>query len=181
MPDTIKTGFPAYHSAMTRRHFFLIALIPFLIFGIWHYLSPTRQLKSCQRRLLEAISQKDAAACARLIHPDYTDQWNFTAADWPEILLDLRKLSPILEINLLNPTFHSANGVVETSLQIKSTGGPASEIIAARAVELKETSRFLWKRELWRPWSWRLVSVQNPALDLPAGYRPGRIGGDPPF
>jgi hypothetical protein len=166
---------------MTRRHFFLIALLPLLIFGLWHYLSPTRQLKSCQRRLLEAISQKDAAACARLIHPDYTDPWNFTAADWPDILLDLRKLSPILEINLLNPTFDGANGVVDTSLQVKSMGGPASEIIAARAVELKETSRFLWKREPWRPWSWRLVSVQNPALDIPAGYRPGRIGGDSPF
>jgi len=166
---------------MTRRHIFLIILLPLLFYTAWHYLSPTRQLKSCQRRLLEAISQKDAAACARLIHPDYTDRWNFTAADWPALLLDLRKLSPILEINLHDPAFDGTTGVVDTSLQVKSMGGPASEILEARAVELKETSRFLWKREPWRPWSWRLISLENPALDIPSSYRPGNFGNALPF
>ena len=166
---------------MTRRHYFLLALIPFFLLAAWHYLSPARQLKAAQQRLVEAISSKDAAACAKLIHPDYTDQWSFSAADWPGLLKDLRVLSPILEINLLNPVIDAPHGVVDTSLQVKSTGGPASGIIEARAVELKETTRFIWKRGGWQPWNWKLVSIQNPALEIPSDYRPGNLSAMPAF
>ena len=166
---------------MTRRHYFLLALVPVLLLAAWHFFSPARQLKAAQQRLIEAIASKDAAACARLIHPDYTDPWGFSAADWPGLLKDLRSLSPILEINLLDPLINAPAGVVDTSLQVKSTGGPASEIIAARAVELKETTRFIWKRSGWQPWGWQLVSIQNPALEIPADYRPGNLSALPGF
>ncbi len=159
---------------MTRRHFFLLALLPVLLLAAWHFLSPARQLRAAQSRLLTAISKKDAAACAKLVHPDYTDNWNFTAADWPALLADLRTLSPILEIIAVGPDYEADNGVVDTALQVKSVGGPASEFIQGQSAELKETTRFIWKRDAWRPWSWRLVSVQNPALEIPDDYRPGR-------
>ena len=164
---------------MTRRHFILIALIPLLLLTAWHFLSPTRQLKVAQNRLLEAISSKDAAAIAKLLHPDYTDPWGFSATDWPGILKDLRLLSPILDLKMIDPVLDAAHGVVDTSLQAKSAGGPAAELIADRAVELQEPTRFLWKRQPWQPWSWRLVSVQNPALEIPPGYQPGKLSGIP--
>ena len=166
---------------MIRLRYFLIALIPVILLAAWHFLSPTRQLKAAQQRLVEAISSKDARAIAKLIHPGYTDQWSFAAGDWPGLLKDLRALSPILEINLLNPVIDAPNGVVDTSLQVKSTGGPASEIIAARAIELKEITRFIWKRDGWQPWSWRLVNIQNPALEIPSDYRPGNLSAMPAF
>ena len=160
---------------MTRRHYFLLALVPVLFLTLWHYLSPARQLKAAQQKLMTAISQKDAPACSKLIHPDYTDQWNFKASDWPLILKDLRALSPILEVKLIDPVFDSAAGVVDTSLQIKSSGGPASGQIDGQGARLKEKTRFLWKRAPWSPWSWRLVSVQNPSFDSLSGYRPGTL------
>ena len=160
---------------MSRRLAFLIALVPLALFALWHFLSPTQQLQAAQRQLIQAIAQKDAAACAKLIHPDYADAWNFTAADWPAILQDLRTLSPLLEMKLRHPTFDAASGVVDTSLEVKSAGGPAASILAERAVELKETTRCLWKRQPWRPWSWQLLSVQNPALEIPPSYRPGSL------
>ena len=166
---------------MTRRHYFLLALLPVFLLTGWHFLSPPRQLAAAQRRLVEAISAKNTATIAQLVHPDYTDQWGFSADDWSGLLKDLRTLSPILEINLENPVIDAGNGVVDTSLQIKSTGGPASGIIAARAVELKETTRFIWKRDGWQPWSWRLVSIQNPALEIPSDYRPGTLSAAPGF
>lgn len=166
---------------MTRRHFFLIALIPLLVLAAWHYLSPTRQLKAAQLRFLEAVSQKDAEACGKLIHDDYTDQWGFAPADWPNILKDLRLLSPILELQAHNPVVDGANGVVDTSLLAKSAGGPAADYIAGKSVELKETTRFTWKREAWMPWSWRLVNIQNPALEIPSDYRPGKFAEMPAF
>ena len=166
---------------MTRRHFFLLALIPLLLFTSWHFLNPGAQLKSAQSRLLRALSQKDAAACSKLVHPDYTDQWNFTAKDWPGILQDLRTLSPILEITMVNPAIDSGSGVVDTSLRVQSNGSPAAGMIAERVTELQEMTRFIWKREAWRPWSWRLVSVQNPVLDIPSDYRPGNLTAMPSF
>ena len=166
---------------MTRIHYFLLALIPVVLLAAWHYLSPARQLKAAQQHFVEAISSKDANAIARLIHPDYTDQWGFSAADWPGLLKDLRTLSPILEVNLVNPVIDAPNGVVDTSLQVKSTGSPASELIEGRGVELKETTRFTWKRDNWQPWSWRLVNVQNPALQIPSDYRPGQLTALPAF
>ncbi len=166
---------------MTRFRYFLIALIPALLLISWHYFSPTRQLMAAQQRLVAAISAKDATAINNLVHPDYTDQWSFTAADWPGLLKDLRTISPILEVNLLNPVLDGATGVVDTSLQVKSTGGPASELIAGRAVALKETTRFIWKRFPWQPWSWRLVGVQNPSFEIPADYRPGHLTAMPTF
>ncbi len=170
---------PIFFIPMTRHRYFLIALIPVLLLLAWHYLSPARQLKSAQEHFIKAIAEKDADACAKLIHADYTDQWTFTPADWPGILKDLRVLSPILEIHLLNPVYDAANGVVDTGLQAKSGGGPAADMIAARAVELKEPTRFIWKRQPWQPWSWRLVSIQNPLLEIPSDYRPGKLSGMP--
>ena len=160
---------------MTRRHFFLIALVPVLCFTLWHFLSPARQLKAVQNRLLNAISQKDEAACSKLIHPGYTDQWNFSPSSWPLILKDLRALSPILEIKLIDPVFDSSAGVVDTSLQIKASGGPASSLIDGNGARLKEKTRFIWKREPWRPWSWRLLSMQNPDMEALSGYQPGTL------
>jgi hypothetical protein len=71
--------------------------------------------------------------------------------------------------------------VVDTSLRVQSNGGHASGMIAEKAMELQEMTRFLWKREAWRPWSWQLVSVQNPALDIPSDYRPGNLTAMPAF
>lgn len=161
---------------MTRRHYFLIALIPFLLLATVHYLSPSRQLKASQNQLLEAISNKDEAKLMKLVDPDYTDQWSFTAADWPAILKDLRMLSPVLEIVAVNPVPDVDNGVVDTALQAKSAGGPVADSIAAQGVALKEPTRFVWKRRSWTPWSWRLVSIQNPAVEIPSSYRPGKYG-----
>ena len=166
---------------MTRRHYFLLALVPVATLAAWHFLSPARQLKAAQQHLVEAISSKNSAAMAKLLHPDYTDQWGFSPADWPGILGDLRRLSPILEINLINPVVDASSGVVDTSLQVKSTGSPASELVEGRAVELKETTRFTWKRDGWQPWSWKLVNVQNPALEIPTDYRPGQLTALPAF
>lgn len=160
---------------MTRRHFFLLALVPLLLFTAWHYLSPTRQLRSSQNKLLTAIAEKDAATCAKLIHPDYTDAWSFTYGSWPAILMDLRAYTPILEISAVDPIIDASNGVVDTALLIQSGPGPAAEFIAARAVEFKSTTRFIWKRQSWTPWSWRLMSIQNPEVEIPSSYTPDRV------
>ncbi len=166
---------------MTRRHILLIAFIPLLLFAAWHYLSPARQLRSAQKQLLTAISEKDAKACMKLIHPDYSDQWTFTASDWPAILQDLRTLSPILEITAVDPRYETDQGVVDTGLKAIAGGGPGSDTIESRAVRAKEPTRFLWKRQPWRPWSWQLVSIQNPDIDIPSDYRPGRFSSVPSF
>lgn len=166
---------------MTRRHILLIAFLPLLLFAAWHYLSPARQLRTAQSRLLTAISEKDAPACQRLIHPDYTDQWNFTAADWPAILQDLRTLSPILEITAVDPHYETDNGVVDTGLKALAGGGPAAGQIESLTVKAKQPTRFIWKRKAWRPWSWQLVSIQNPEFEIPSDYRPGQFSSLPAF
>lgn len=160
---------------MSRRHFFLLALIPLLLFSAWHYLSPAKQLRAHQQRLIESIGSKDEPALTKLLHPDYTDQWGFSPTDWPAILKDLRALSPILEIVMVNPDYNADAGVVDTALQAKSTGGPAAEYIQDQSVGLKEPTRFTWKRTSWLPWSWKLVNIQNPSISIPSSYRPGKF------
>lgn len=164
---------------MSRRTYFLLALLPALIYAGFFLLSPSRQLTSAQNRFLAAVSSKNAADVDKLLDPNYSDQWGFRPADWPGLLQDLRTLAPVLEITTHEPHADPANGVVETQLIVKAQG-PAAERLQSEAGLLKNT-RFLWKRAPWRPWSWKLIGIQNPDLEIPSGYRPGNVASMPGF
>jgi hypothetical protein len=45
--------------------------------------------------------------------------------------------------------------------------------------QLDQPFSFHWKKEGWWPWTWRLVNITNPALELPDGYRPGMFSETP--
>ncbi|MDB6133325.1 MAG: hypothetical protein JWM59_1568 [Verrucomicrobiales bacterium] len=158
---------------MSRRTFILLALLPALIYVAFHFLSPSRQLAASQNRLLSAIASKNAETVGKLLDPNYSDQWGFQSKDWPGILQDLRTLAPVLEITAREPHIDADNGVVETLLTVKGQG-PAAESMQTQAATLKNT-RFIWKRASWTPWSWRLTGIQNPDIEIPSGYTPGRI------
>lgn len=158
---------------MNRSRILLLIFVPVLLALAWHYLHPGRQLRAAQTRFLEAVSAKDSDAVGKLVSENYSDSWGFTASDWPALLKDLRSLVPVLQIEMLSPSYDSSNGLVEAELSTRSSLGPAAEVIQMEVDRLKTPTRFLWKRSSWHPWSWRLVSIQNPEIEVPSGYRPG--------
>ena len=158
---------------MTRRKYFLLALVPSLLYAAFHFLSPTRQLLSSQERFLAAVSSKNAEAVSGMLDPDYSDQWGFQPADWPGLLQDLRVVSPVLDIKTDEPVGDAGTGVVETALRVLSEG-PAASRLGIPAIKTKPT-RFIWRRSSWMPWSWRLLSIQNPEIEIPPDYQPGRL------
>lgn len=164
---------------MSRRTFILLALVPALLYAAFHFLSPSRQLVTSQNQFLSAVAAKDAAVVEKLLDPAYSDQWGFQPKDWPAILQDLRTLAPVLDIKAREPHFDAENGVVETMLTITGQG-PVAERMQQQTATLKNT-RFIWKRSSWLPWSWRLLSIQNPDLEAPSGYTPGRFADGPGF
>lgn len=164
---------------MSRRTYFLLALLPALLYMGFYFLSPAKQLIAAQNRLLAAISSKNAESVHKLLDSHYSDQWGFQPSDWPGLLQDLRTLAPVLEITVRDPLADAENGVVDTLLVVKAQG-PAAERLQSEAALLKNT-RFIWKRASWLPWSWRLTGIQNPDLEIPSGYRPGNLSALPGF
>jgi hypothetical protein len=56
---------------------------------------------------------------------------------------------------------------------------PVGEMMLSMTRQLDQPFSFHWKKEGWWPWTWRLVNITNPALELPDGYRPGMFSETP--
>ena len=52
---------------------------------------------------------------------------------------------------------------------------PIGELILSQGDKLKVPFTFVWRREGWGAWNWKLVAVKQPDLDIPSDYEPGQL------
>lgn len=142
---------------------FLLAL------GLWlglPFLSPSRGVERAWDQVLEAISENDPEELGRLLGADYSDGFGFDRAE-------AIRVAGLIRAQFLTCTFRrersevvmdpsKKSAVTRAKMRLVGTGSPIAQgAIQASAVSESLTS-FRWRRNSWRPWDWRLVSIENP-------------------
>lgn len=159
--------------ALSRRIW--IAAISTLVIGIWLALrwQPDTQLERRWEGFLDAFETRRWSAVNAYLSPEYHDSWGHTrqqlGRDATYALTDFRTL----EVRATEPVMKRSGrqARIEAVIRIVGDGGPRAEQARLAVNRVFIPTTFAWERRPWRPWDWRLVSIENAEVDLPAAYR----------
>ena len=133
---------------------------------------------SRHEELMSRISAKKFKKCSPYFSDTYLDQWNF---DRDDILLSIRDIGGqffILNITMEEFTISTEGDTARSSsiLRLSGSGSGGAQLVVGEANRVNTPFVFHWRKEDWRPSSWRIHRVENEGLPDFRGYRPGDFG-----
>ena len=128
--------------------------------------------------LISHFSDKKFKKCAPYFSDTYLDQWSFNKDD---IMLSIRDIGGqflILHITMEDFTVSTGDQAATSSavLRLRGSGSAGAQIVVGEANRVKTPFVFHWRKESWRPSSWRIHRIENEGLPDFRGYRPGDFG-----
>lgn len=160
-----------------RRRLFWIgiftAAVALLAWVAWEF-SPDRQIRKCFQRLLQSAENRNWDKVRSLMASDYRDQWGFDREGTVEAGRQVLGHFFVLGIDPGKPDIQRKDNeaTILAPLRLSGKGTGLAEAAMERVNSLQEPFRFAWRRETWHPWSWKLVSVEQPGLQFDASQIP---------
>jgi hypothetical protein len=152
------------------RNGFYAGLVIAAIWGVYlvRLWQPQRQVELHNVHLLERIERKDWKAVGEFIGAGYQDRWGHDRALLLERLREVFRVLPNARIEAGNVSVRSGDGrgYWTAKITVKSTGDFA-DYVERQVNSLDAPFEFEWQRGATWPWDWKLVSVKNPALEIP--------------
>ena len=146
----------------------LTALVAAWCFWLWQ---PERQVRLHQRHLLDAAQDRKWQKLNALLDD------GFRTPNGHDKTLALQQLGEVLQpffaLQIVDSETKTAldgrTGSVRTVLRINGTGLPLAEAVKTGVNQSHEPFEFIWKRNSWKPWDWRLVHTAHPLIGLAGG------------
>ncbi len=136
-----------------------IALGIGLLLSSW---SAENQVNKNMQTLFRLAGNKDWKRVERMVSDSYRDQWG---QNKPQAMASCREFGQFFLTLEITGTGHTEaggdSGNWRGKLNFSGRGTGVGELIFSRAGELTEDFVFLWRKENWKPWSWKLVSVSQ--------------------
>ena len=154
---------------MNFRNGFFAGLLAALIVGIYlaRLWQPERQVALHATHLLSQIENKDWPAVTNLIADDYQDRWGHDRALLLERLREVFRAMPNARIAAADPAVHAERGKGHWVAKVTIAGaGEFAAVIEERVNALPAPFEMEWRRRSAKPWDWKLVRVDNPALEI---------------
>ena len=136
------------------------------------------QLEHRQAELLRAIEQRSHKAYADLISTGYADDWRFNEQKITRTMDDVASQFLTLKIQAANPQWNKADGEAQWSADLSLSGQavtPIGELMLGGEARPKSPFVFVWRKEGWGAWTWKLVAIKNSSLEMPESYEPGQL------
>jgi hypothetical protein len=130
---------------------------------------PERQVRLHTAHLLSQIEKRNWKAAAEFIGNDYQDRWGDDRAILLERLREVFRFLPNTRIEANDARVRTETGKGLWTARITVTGGTGEfvSVIQTRVNSLSAPFEFEWRRQSSKPWDWKLISVRNPALEIP--------------
>ena len=136
--------------------------------------------KGAQRaheKFLARVADRRWSKVRSMISVEYSDRWGFDREKVTRALQDVGGQFFIdLQIDWQTDSIVAGDEIftITGRMEIDGRGGPAAELILRQGrVYLSETFIFHWRREGLLPWKWKLLKMEHPTIEVPAGYQPG--------
>jgi hypothetical protein len=154
---------------LPSRRVLLVALGALLLLALLlglPWLSPERGVRRAWDKVVSAIEQNDRAELAVYLGEDYKDGFGLDRGGALQLVGTIRGQFALCVIRREQPELvmdvdkHAA--LTRALIRLDGHGSP----IATAAIQSSKASQtpteFRWRRVSWKPWDWRLVSVDNP-------------------
>ncbi len=134
----------------------------------FYALAPDRQLDRAQIRLVSAVEGRDWKAVESIMADDYRDAWGFDRAKAIELGSELLRHFFVLGIESEGTTLEITDnsGTVRSVIRLSGNGTAIAQAVLAEANLLEAPFEFTWRRVSWKPWDWRLMSVNQPEVPV---------------
>jgi hypothetical protein len=170
------SGSTVYNAAVSRWfgggfYVGLSIALSIALFLLWLW-RPERQVRYHSEHLLRAIEHKSWSAVADFVAADYHDQWGNDRARLLERMREVLRYLRGLRVEPSNVTINIDNGRGTWIANIKIDGQPDELMVAAKEQvnSLPTPFELEWRHVSNKPWDWKLVSVSNSGLQLPAEF-----------
>ena len=129
------------------------------------FFSASRGVERAWDDFLSALEENDMTELGRLLGDDYADGFGLDRAGCLKLATSVRGQFLVCTVRreqseiVLDPSKKSAvtRGLIRLGGQ-----GPGAEIIIQASNSSQTPTAFRWRRNSWKPWDWRLVSIDNP-------------------
>jgi len=152
------------------RNGFYAGLIVAVIWGVYlaRLWQPPRQVELHSVHLLAQIEKKDWKTVGKFIGSGYEDRWGNNRALLLERLREVFRVLPNarIESSVVSIQSKDGRGSWSAKIRVQATGEFAGFVVN-RVNSLDAPFEFEWQRGATWPWDWKLVSVKNPALEIP--------------
>ena len=130
-----------------------------------------------QEAFLISLEEGDNGAWDKLLSESYEDQWGFSKSNALVSFQDVRSqfIGLHIEWKPQSTLIDARTGKLTGNMKFDATGLFATDLISSRINSLDAPWVFVWQKESWLPWSWKLVRIENSDLDL-GRYSPGDLG-----
>jgi len=161
---------------MSLKHFLLPGVVVLLLLGGWagFELTPGRQLDRAFDRLLHATGKRDWKTVRSLMADDYRDQWDQDRDQAVSAGTEVLRQFLILEITA-EPRSVSRQGreaTISARLHLEGRGTALAEVVMQNANGLRDDFQFAWRRKSWKPWDWKLASINQPEIEFDPSMYP---------
>jgi hypothetical protein len=159
------------HSRVVNfRNGFYAGLVVAAVWGVYlaRLWQPQRQVELHSVHLLARIEKKDWKAVGEFVGSDYQDRWGNDRALLLERLREVFRAvaNARIESSLASARTEPGRGYWTAQITVKGSSEFA-DFIESRVNSLDAPFEFEWQRGATWPWDWKLVSVRNPALEIP--------------
>lgn len=142
----------------------LAAIVGIFLARLWQ---PERQVQLHSAHLLAQIEKKNWSGVAAFIGDEYQDRWGH---DRTVLLERLRVVfrfvgNPQITARDVGIRTESSKGFWTARITIKGAGEFAP-VIEERVNSLPAPFELEWRRQSSKPWDWKLVRVDNSALEI---------------
>lgn len=153
---------------LPSRRVLLIAagglLLAALLLGI-PWMSPARGVERAWKNLVAAIEDNDQAELASYLGQDYKDGFGLDREGALKLAATIRGQFIVCTIRREQPELvMDVNKRAAKTLAVIRLDGQGTPLATA-AIQASQASQsrteFRWRRNSWKPWDWRLVSVEN--------------------
>ncbi len=165
---------------LAKWRWILAALAVWLV--VWlraQGVTPEGQMAVRLEKFQAAMDDRDSVALAGFFSDSYEDDWGYRKADIVLAMQDVTAQFLSLKVEWREPRLDPLpDGSFEFVGRPRLSGqtlSPVGHMMISEAARVEKPFRFVWRKEGWFPWSWRLVRVENDSLQIPAGYTPGSL------
>ena len=147
----------------------LSLLVAVYLLWLWQ---PERQVLRHSETLIRAVEQRNFTRAESLMAPEFRDQWG---DDRVQVVQRMREVFRYLRDIRLSATDVSVRnfdrgGVWSARIIFDAEPNEVTTEIQRRVNSLSTPFELEWRRVSGRPWDWKLVSVANSTLDIPADF-----------
>ena len=135
--------------------------------------SPDRQIRKHQENLISAAEKRNTALVSKFLSAEYEDSWSNSPDETIALLGAILRSFFALTIqeNRVRYKIEGNRGQVISHLNLEGNGTAFAEVVIRETRALPNPFSFFWRRESWKPWDWKLVTVENPSIQVDRNHR----------